>query len=332
MQHRQRERASSSNITALVDGIRNGTLPGVAAHPRCATSLVGGDDIVPMARLTDTTRVGQRAGTPTTFAGHRPTATLTTASTSCSDDPYGDLDPIQWLNRRLYVADLAVGGLVETPPDMTAAVETYLAGHGVLDPSKAYVAGYDWMTDGATSVATTLATSLTSANGGTAPTISSNIGGTRGPRATSWGRSAPMPASPGYCTLRPRVGLSADGWSATGEPSEPGGLARPSVRTSCSRWAATRGSVFLTPRTSAGRLPTRPISPRRSTAKAGCVATTGFGYGDANTVGLHERLMTLFAAQLDGAVTLGDGLAYAKQQYYGTSGLYGVYDEKVWND
>ena len=46
------------------------------------------------------------------------------------------------------------------------------------------------------------------------------------------------------------------------------------------------------------------------------VASTGFGYGDQVSVGLQERLMTLFAAQLDGAVSLGDALRNAKQQYF----------------
>ncbi len=39
--------------------------------------------------------------------------------------------------------------------------------------------------------------------------------------------------------------------------------------------------------------------------------------------------MTLFAGQLDGAVSLGDALRNAKQQYFGSQGLYGAYDEKA---
>ena len=52
-----------NEITRLVVGIRNGALPGVAAHPSLANVvIVGGDDIVPMARLDDTTRVGNETG------------------------------------------------------------------------------------------------------------------------------------------------------------------------------------------------------------------------------------------------------------------------------
>ena len=39
--------------------------------------------------------------------------------------------------------------------------------------------------------------------------------------------------------------------------------------------------------------------------------------------------MTLFAGQLDGAVSLGDALRNAKQQYFASQGLYGAYDEKA---
>ena len=59
------------------------------------------------------------------------------------------------------------------------------------------------------------------------------------------------------------------------------------------------------------------------------LASTGFGYGDQVSVGLQERLMTLFAAELDGAVSLGDALRNAKQRYFASQGLYGAYDEKA---
>ena len=64
-------------------------------------------------------------------------------------------------------------------------------------------------------------------------------------------------------------------------------------------------------------------------AGAAFVATTGYGYGDDFTVGLHERLLSLVGHQLDGTLSLGMALVAAKQEYFATSGLYGPYDEKV---
>ena len=59
------------------------------------------------------------------------------------------------------------------------------------------------------------------------------------------------------------------------------------------------------------------------------LAATGYGYGDQFSVGLQERLMTLFAGELDGAVSVGDALRNAKQSYFAGQGLYGAYDEKA---
>src|SRR4029079_15992384 len=48
-----------NQITRLVVGLRNGALPGTVEHPSLANVvIVGGDDMVPMARLDDTTRLG----------------------------------------------------------------------------------------------------------------------------------------------------------------------------------------------------------------------------------------------------------------------------------
>ena len=103
-----------NEITRLVVGIRNGALPGVAPHPSLANVvIVGGDDIVPMARLDDTTRVGNETGYADEFDVNGPYFGALGTSHFLSDDPYGDLDPIQWATRRLYVPELAIGRLVE---------------------------------------------------------------------------------------------------------------------------------------------------------------------------------------------------------------------------
>ena len=64
----RRDRANQvvNEITRLVVGIRNGALDGVGPHPALVNVVVvGGDDIIPMARLQDTTRIGNETGTPT---------------------------------------------------------------------------------------------------------------------------------------------------------------------------------------------------------------------------------------------------------------------------
>ena len=59
------------------------------------------------------------------------------------------------------------------------------------------------------------------------------------------------------------------------------------------------------------------------------VANTGFGIGDTSSVAYSERLMGLYAKLLDGSLSVGQALAYAKQAYYGSLGAVGVYDFKI---
>ena len=66
----------------------------------------------------------------------------------------------------------------------------------------------------------------------------------------------------------------------------------------------------------------RPRSPSTS-------PTPGFGIGDTSSVAYSERLMGLYAKLLDGSLTVGQALAYAKQAYYGSLGAVGVYDLKI---
>ena len=116
----------TNEITRLVVGIRNGALPGVSAHPSLANVVVvGGDDIIPMARLDDTTRVGNETGYSDEFDVNGPYFGALDTSHYFSDDPYGDLDPVQWATRRLYVPELAIGRLVESPEQILAQLDAY---------------------------------------------------------------------------------------------------------------------------------------------------------------------------------------------------------------
>ena len=59
------------------------------------------------------------------------------------------------------------------------------------------------------------------------------------------------------------------------------------------------------------------------------VANTGYGIGDTGSVAYSERLMALYGKLLDGSLTAGQALVYAKQAYYGSLGAVGVYDLKI---
>ena len=61
------------------------------------------------------------------------------------------------------------------------------------------------------------------------------------------------------------------------------------------------------------------------------IANTGYGYGDADTVGYSELLMTLFSRNLAGGNNVGHALREAKAEYFNLTGphSFSPYDEKV---
>jgi hypothetical protein len=62
------------------------------------------------------------------------------------------------------------------------------------------------------------------------------------------------------------------------------------------------------------------------------MGNTGFGLGDTATVAYSERLNQLFAARLNGTMTIGEALEFAKQEYFGDLGVVSLYDAKVGNE
>ena len=100
--------------------------------------LAGDDRIIPFARLQDRhRRCCQRAAI-------RPGGDLTPTGTTVgqalaankylSDDPLAVADPLRPddLSGSLFLPDLAVGRLVETPGEITTAIATFISQDGVL--------------------------------------------------------------------------------------------------------------------------------------------------------------------------------------------------------
>ena len=104
--------------------------------------------MIPFARKPDETSIANES----TFAGEFSDNAMYGALVTrhfLSDDTYGDIDPIPWLDRYLNVPELGVGRLVESAADIQLAAENYLAFGGVLDPQTALSAGYDFVADAA---------------------------------------------------------------------------------------------------------------------------------------------------------------------------------------
>jgi Tol biopolymer transport system component len=323
-----------ARANAVVEAIAGALDDLRTSHPSIANVVVvGGDDVIPFARIEDTTRYNQR--TYADLVGDvNPIGAAFATEHLLSDDPYGDPLGTPWLNRRLHVSEIAVGRLVESPSDITAQLDRFVQSGGRVDPDTALVTGYDFLTDGAEAVSAGLAAGTTQRRAIVPEELIDE----------TWSRRDvidslfPAGDSPGIASINahydhsrslpaaPHADHSEDDDDLfTIDDIEPGrlvgrilftmgchaGLAVPdryagSEAGAAADWAQTFGSEL-----------------------AVYVANTGYGYGDDTAVALSEKLMALLAENLDGTMTVGDALAAAKHDYVSGMGVYGSYDEKV---
>ena len=277
--------------------------------------IAGGDQVVPMGRIIDRVDLENES----TFAPEQVYGGNDNALSGSlrggyllSDDPYGDLNPVPWLDSALYVPDIAIGRLVETPADITKAVDQFVASNGVRTPVAAYTAGYDFNSDGAQLVADRLA-KLVAAN-----TSRTSISGSWSKTDAVGGMAA---AAHGYISVNAHYdayrALPADEFSGGTQnqlltPTDlPADLAGGVLFTIGCHTGLSVADTFVATTTEA----VRKNDWAQNVASRGGVlaANTGFGYGDSAAVAYSERLMADFAANLDGKMTVGQALMFAKQ-------------------
>ena len=119
--------------------------------------LLGNDTALPFARLDDLTTIANEADYASTFARSDDLYGALFEHRVLSDDPYATTDPIPYLQRQLFVPQLAVGRLVETAAQITGTLTRFLDFGGDLDPTSARTSGYDFLQDGANGVAAAFA-------------------------------------------------------------------------------------------------------------------------------------------------------------------------------
>jgi Tol biopolymer transport system component len=304
-----------AQINRVVDGIR-------AQRPTLRyLVLVGGDPAIPFARLDDYTTLSNEAGFADEFGNATDLFSALRTGSILSDDPYGDVNPVDYLRRQLHVPELAVGRLVETPADVTAAIGRFVSFSGRLDPTTALTTGYDFLTDGADAVKSSLDQRVGAAS-------------SAGLVNETW----------------TKAGLQAAFLPPTGAPS----LSSLNAHADHLRLEPAAGALFTTADLPA--LPTNALE-NRLVFSMGCHAglsaadvvvgaqldwpqaygqrgatylgNTTYGYGDTVVVAYSEELNALFAQRVTAGSTAGDALVTAKQTYFGTRGVFGVYDEKA---
>ncbi|MGI9598712.1 MAG: hypothetical protein ACR2QK_21285, partial [Acidimicrobiales bacterium] len=298
--------------------------------------LVGDDDVLPFARLEDDTTIANETSFAWTFLGTEANSLFGAANGGyyLSDEPYGDLDPIKAGNRTLFVTDTALGRLVETPSEIAGQIATYIGFDGVLSPTTGFVSGYDFLSDGAESVNAELAAlpdinpvdtlisdSWTKANldaglfpAGDSPGV--------GAINAHFDQYRAQPADQSAAGLEDELFTTADVDTA-GRVDDL--IGRILFSMGCHGGINVPDELFPTDDPRA-----LDWAQTFSRQRAVWVGNTGYGYGETEGVELSERLMALFAERLDGSISVGQALLYAKQAYLGTrQAEYGPFDEKV---
>ena len=300
--------------------------------------LVGGDDALPFWRLDDLTTLSTENGYAETFPSASALGGSLAAAKMLSDDPYGTTEPVPFFSGQLDVPDLVTGRLVETPANINAQLDAFIAGStpGHLHPATALTTGYDFLSDGASAVSTALGAAAT----GTANKSAINDIWTK---STLIGAGALLFPSSG-AAAPDIVSLNAHADHNHFKPAS--GTTLFSAAEAAAATQTLNGRLVFSMGCHAGLsvfdafVPSNNLDWAQLFAQKGAaayVANTGFGYGDSNTIAYSEDLNRRFA---QGAVagltnptgadlTVGEALTVAKQGYKGDLGIVGAYDEKA---
>ncbi len=294
--------------------------------------LIGSDDVLPHARIGETQQLGKEYTYAAEVGGSNATTAAMLANNFFSDAPYADLDPILLAGKSVFVEDLGLGRLVETKDQIEAQIAQFIGTAGVLKLDTALVTGYDFLTDQANELATTL---------GTIATTTTQIGET----FTSQNLTDALLAGPDVVSVNAHADhsrtLSAVGNNLAADPTTPPADAESLDVAKNELPAPVDGSLWFTVgchagfnvpnRTGQPGAPARPGDwPEYSTKAAVYIANTGYGYGDDTEVGYSERLFNSFGEILaKGGITAGDAWTQAKREYASRLSNFDAYDYKV---
>jgi hypothetical protein len=278
-------------------------------------TIVGSDDVIPHTRAIDLTeRVNEQTFAEAAKVGGPNNARSGSFAHSylLTDDGYADWAPEQWLGGALYVADVAVGRVVESPADITGAIDRALSANLTLQPSTAFTTGYEFLGDGASAVDAALERVL--------------------------GKQVPDAINEGWTAQNAKDQIGRDRILAVNAHATPStflpGAGLPELTSADLDSADIVGLLLLSMGCHANlNLPDATVGVRdfaqtTSGKGAGMVGNTGYGIGYVSGVGLSESVMVEFANRL-GQVPIGQALAFGKQAYRATEAIDNVWAAKA---
>jgi streptogramin lyase len=317
--------------------------------------IIGSDQVIPMARLTDQTTISNESNEARDLAFLTANATKANALYAAealgnylTDDPYTTLIETPWLSQEIYLPTLAGGRLVETPVEIQNQLNLYIAAGGLLNPQSAFVSGYDFLTSGSRQVSAALAgrvgtnTTLISDY----PPSAANPLWTKDQLVANYYANVLKPADVASVNghynqwqTEAAAGLDTNGNSTAISGTQL--LSTSEVKTKMASNALV-GKVIFTmgchgglnvPDTLLANADQRLLDWPQFYSQQGVaayIANLGYGYGDTAAVALSARLMALLGQQFGSdSISLGEKLVSAKHAYFDTMGVYGVYDAKA---
>ncbi|HET8567545.1 MAG TPA: right-handed parallel beta-helix repeat-containing protein [Candidatus Limnocylindria bacterium] len=148
-------RTCVAQANLVTDAIRQVVAMFRAQNPAENLINAGGDSVIPFRRVADWAEISRESRYNPPVAALTPSEASLAGETFLNDDFYV-ASAVEGPNRTLYLPEIAVGRLVESPADVSAYVDAYLATGGVASPTSALSSGYDFTIDLAQYVAAQL--------------------------------------------------------------------------------------------------------------------------------------------------------------------------------
>ncbi|MEM6708987.1 MAG: hypothetical protein AAF648_09405, partial [Pseudomonadota bacterium] len=135
----------------VASAIRDIVQAELAANPSIRyVQLLGGTNVIPHHFTPDEVQVGFEGlyAQELIIEPASPTAVGFAEGYNTSDAPYVDRDPLPYRGRELYLEDVSIARLVETPDEILQVAEDFLATNGELAVENTLAFGYDFFIDG----------------------------------------------------------------------------------------------------------------------------------------------------------------------------------------
>ncbi len=285
--------------------------------------LVGSDNVIPLGRVPDLTTLGNQieyASNMRLNAGgtENPISAAFGQGYILSDDPYGSFAPIPWNGNALYIPDVSVGRLVETPTEIQDQIGQFTTSNGRLDPSTALVTGYDFTKDSAAAINATLASLAASTDSLISDTWASTD------LVPKFGTDRLMAINGHFDHFRTQTanGDIVGTGDFLGQNPPLGSFL---FTLGCNAGVPVPDVWF----TSAPPGTTLDWGQSLSQRRGELLGNNGFGYGDDTTDAYSEQVVELVAQNLGPTMSVGQAVALAKGTYYGSLSAVGAYDIKA---